>query len=77
MVEATVAAATLTIGATAYGALYREIRLTRRQSERNNTLLEGLDESEAHPGLVNKVQRHEEALEDEGLLDESTERRYS
>lgn len=55
---------------TASGALYvaREIRKIRHETERHSKLLEGFEDSEAYDGLIPKVERHEEVLEQEGLL---------
>lgn len=55
---------------TASGAVgaFRETRKARKLSERNNRLLEGIDESDAYDGLVSQVKRHERALEREDIL---------
>jgi hypothetical protein len=58
---------TITAGAVAalLGVAWGIYRLTRR----NNKLLEGFEDSDAYDGVVAQVQRHEDALDREGLLD--------
>ena len=57
---------TITAGAVAalLGVAWGIYRLTRR----NNKLLEGFEDSDAYDGVVAQVQRHEDALDREGLL---------
>lgn len=55
---------------TASAALWaaRELQKIRQETERHGKLLEGFEDSEAYDGLIPQVQRHEEVLEQEGLL---------
>ena len=74
MVEPTMLQVVVGIGTTIAGGIYAEVRRARKLGERNNKLLEGFEDSEAYDGVVQQVERHEQALRDNGLLNNTNQR---